>query len=461
VPDAALTIVFVQCAIGLAGLIFLLFKKQTAFMGITVLFAFNVSSASLSAFFFGRLFGLREDWITPEQEQVFVYSGWACLAMLAAMWLAWGRKGKVAEEKRDLFPWISQRFVYFCLGIGTAGTVGLAFLSTVPTIGTALHLLSSWLKIGLIAAVILYKKNGALRPLLISLFLYLPASMAAALGSGHSPVSLDAIVPIALVATCFNRVTVMSFVKLALWMIPCMYLMIAWMASRNVIRSGSLEGFSMTERASRFGDAFVDELFHAKATPYDIQELIFLRIDMSDILAQELSFENSARGEDEFAYGGTLLDGLVAVVPRAIWPDKPIVAGYATFVGEYTGTARDDDTSVGVPVQFELYANGGPPFVIVGVFVLFYACARLERFLATSSRRLHVIMPAMMFLVSFASGIEQIMLVFASALAGALTVFLIARVIEVFFPQLVAGSAFERKRLVFQQVVPTPMQRPV
>src|SRR5690349_18721618 len=155
----SLAFVFVQCLLALAGFVFLLVKRGTAFMGITCLFAFSVSSASLSAFFFGRVFGLREDWITPEQEQVFVYSGWACLAMLAAIALAWRPRKSKSEENHELFPWVTQRFVYFCLVLGLTGTVALAFLSTLPTVGTALHLLSSWLKIGLIAAVILYKKN--------------------------------------------------------------------------------------------------------------------------------------------------------------------------------------------------------------------------------------------------------------------------------------------------------------
>jgi hypothetical protein len=458
----SLTLVFVQCLLALGAFIFLLIKRGTAFMGITCLFAFSVSSSSLSGFFFGRIFGLREDWISPEQEQVFAYSGWACLAMVAAMWLAWRpRKNENSEGNHNLFPWITPRFVFFCLGLGTAGTVALGFLYDVPTVGTAVHLLSSWLKIGVIAAVILYKKNRNLRPLLTALGLYLPATAAAALSSGHSPVSLDAIIPIALVATCFNRVTIMSFAKLLLWMIPCMYLMIAWMGSRNMIRSGSLDQFSLVDRAVRFGDAFWDELINAKVTPYDVQDLIFLRIDMSDILAQETVFENSASGEDEFAYGETLLDGLYAVVPRAIWEDKPIVAGYSDFVSTYTGVVRDDTTAVGVPVQFELYANGGAVAVIAGIFVLFYACARLEFFLATKVRTLHVVMPAMMFLVSFANGIERITLVFASALAGAITVFVIARVIEVFFPQFLQGSAFESERRQFQPVVPTALQRPV
>jgi hypothetical protein len=458
----SLTFVFIQCLLTVAAFVFLLIKRGTAFMGITCLFAFSVSSASLSGFFFGRLFGLREDWITPEQEQVFVYSGWACLAMMAAMWLAWRPWKKQGSDKNaELFPWISPRFVLFCLALGTIGTVALAFLYDVPTVGTALHLLSSWLKIGLIAAVILYKKNRNVWPLLISLALYIPASAIGALTSGHTPVSLDAIIPIALVATCFNRVTIMSFVKLILWMIPCMYLMIGWMASRNMIRSGALDQFSIADRAVRFGDAFIDELINAKVTPYDIQDLIFTRIDMSDILAQEIVFENSPSGEDEFAYGETLLDGLYAIVPRAMWEDKPTVAGYSDFVSRYTGVVRDDTTAVGVPVQFELYANGGVIAVVVGIFILFYACARLEVFLATSTRPLHVVMPAIMFLVSFASGIEQIMLVFASALAGAITVYVIARIIEVFFPQFLAGSAFERGRRQFQTVVPAALQRPV
>jgi hypothetical protein len=69
-------------------------------------------------------------------------------------------------------------------------------------------------------------------------------------------------------------------------------------------------------------------------------------------------------------------------------------------------------------------------------------------------------MPALMFLVSFASGIEQIMLVFASALAGAITVFIIARIIESFFPLFLAGSVFERGHRGFAPVVSLPGQRP-
>jgi hypothetical protein len=443
-------------------LIALLVWRQTAFMGVTCLFAFQVASASLSSFFFGRLFGLREQWITPEHEKVFTYSGWAVLAIVAAMWLAWGpsKKKRPFNTNRnervgaDSFPWVTERFVFFALGLGAISTIALPFLAAVPTVGTAMHLLASWLKLGLICAVILFKKNGTLRPLLIAIALYLPAGMIYALSSGHTPLSLDAIVPIAMVATCFNRVTVWSFAKLFLWMIPCVYLMFGWMASRIVIRSGELEMFSMGERASRFMGIFVDNLIKTEVTAYDIQNLLFERIDMSDILAQETAFQTSPSGEDEFEYGGTMVDGLVAVVPRVFWEDKPTVAGYADFVGRFTGTYRTDNTSIGVPVQFELYANGGELWVIVGIFVLFYLCARLERFVAFCDKPLHTLMPSLMFLMAFANGIEQIMLVFSSALAGALSVFVIAWMIESFFPKLLPQFRIAEIRRKFGGALP-------
>jgi len=440
-----LSFVFLQCLIAGVGVVLLLFRQQTAHLGITCLFCFQLSSASLSAFFFGRLCRLPEGWITTEVEKVLIYSGWMVLAMVAAMWLAWLPKGRIRKNRslestpeREIFPWITENFVIFSLCLGTICMLAIPFVFGVPTIGTGVVLLGSWLKLGLIGAVILYKKQGVLRPLLIALALYIPLAFVSALRNGLSPLSLDAIIPIALVASCLNRVSVFSFLKLFVWMLPCVYLMFAWMASRNLIRSGELEGYPLTERATRFADFFVENLLDLKVTAYDVQGLLFQRIDMTDVLAQEVSFESSPSGEDEFRYGGTIMDGLYAVVPRALWSDKPTVAGYADFVSRYTGIYRnpDDTTSIGVPVQFELYANGGALAVIVGVFILVWLCGTFERFIAYYRGSLHVLMPCTIVLMSFSNGIEQIMLAVSTALAGAAASFIVARAIEVFFPRL-------------------------
>jgi hypothetical protein len=56
-------------------------------------------------------------------------------------------------------------------------------------------------------------------------------------------------------------------------------------------------------------------------------------------------------------------------VPRALWPDKPDVAGSGTLVSEYTGLTFAEGTSVGVGHVLEAYINFGPLGVLV-VFVV-------------------------------------------------------------------------------------------
>ena len=64
-------------------------------------------------------------------------------------------------------------------------------------------------------------------------------------------------------------------------------------------------------------------------------------------------------------------------------------------------------------------------------------------------------MPSLMFLMAFANGIEQIMLVIATGLAGALTVYVIARAIEIFFPNLLPQfRATRRQRPQLRATIP-------
>src|SRR5438309_5026884 len=110
----SLDLVFLQCLIAATGLIFLLLRLQTAFLGITCLFALNVSTASLSGFFWGRVFGLKEQWITAEHERVFLYSGCMILAIVAALWLAWWpfKRGHTSADvtksiQKESFSWLT------------------------------------------------------------------------------------------------------------------------------------------------------------------------------------------------------------------------------------------------------------------------------------------------------------------------------------------------------------------
>jgi hypothetical protein len=91
------------------------------------------------------------------------------------------------------------------------------------------------------------------------------------------------------------------------------------------------------------------------------------------------------QGLAQFAYGKTLVDGLVSLVPRAIWPTKPIVVGGAALVTQYTGVVFDPTTSVGVGNVMESYISFGRLGVVIWFIVLGAVLARVD---ASAARHL-------------------------------------------------------------------------
>jgi len=71
-----------------------------------------------------------------------------------------------------------------------------------------------------------------------------------------------------------------------------------------------------------------------------------------------------------FARGDTLWDALLALIPRALWPEKPITAGSGNLVSRYTGIDFASGTSVGVGQVMEFYLNFGTPGVLIGFIIM-------------------------------------------------------------------------------------------
>jgi hypothetical protein len=75
---------------------------------------------------------------------------------------------------------------------------------------------------------------------------------------------------------------------------------------------------------------------------------------------------NLQAGGIEYANGATLWEAVLALIPRALWPDKPIVAGSGDIVTQYTGIPFARNTSVGVGQVMEFYINFGTTGVVIG-----------------------------------------------------------------------------------------------
>lgn len=75
-------------------------------------------------------------------------------------------------------------------------------------------------------------------------------------------------------------------------------------------------------------------------------------------------------GYESYAYGQTLYLSLLAMIPRIIWPDKPVRLGGADIVSKYTGIQFAPDTSVGVGLVMEFYINFGLLGICIGYLLL-------------------------------------------------------------------------------------------
>ncbi len=75
-------------------------------------------------------------------------------------------------------------------------------------------------------------------------------------------------------------------------------------------------------------------------------------------------------GLARFAYGQTIYQGFIAVVPRVIWPTKPVVAGSGTLVTQYTGIPFAEGTAVGIGHVMEAYISFGTLSVLFGFALL-------------------------------------------------------------------------------------------
>jgi hypothetical protein len=62
-------------------------------------------------------------------------------------------------------------------------------------------------------------------------------------------------------------------------------------------------------------------------------------------------------GQDQNVRGASVISVVVALIPRAIWPDKPTVGGGGSVVHDFTGFEVAPGTSYGAGQVLEFYAN--------------------------------------------------------------------------------------------------------
>lgn len=103
--------------------------------------------------------------------------------------------------------------------------------------------------------------------------------------------------------------------------------------------------------------------------PTNEQDLAFIdgRLNQNEFLGSSVTLLTQ---NGNYAHGETIIQAVEGLVPRALWPSKPEIAGSGDLVYKYAGVFVPQGTAFGVGTILELYLNFGTPGVVVGFLLL-------------------------------------------------------------------------------------------
>lgn len=145
-------------------------------------------------------------------------------------------------------------------------------------------------------------------------------------------------------------------------------LFVTYFRDRPLIRETVwYEKANIAERVSRVFTIFTTFEF-IDLSKDDHLHAIDARLNQNTLVGMAVDYLES--GNEDYARGETLWHSFLAVVPRMVWPEKPVVAGSMGLVSQYTGLNFVEGTSVGIGQVMEFYINYGTICVLVGFFIL-------------------------------------------------------------------------------------------
>lgn len=187
----------------------------------------------------------------------------------------------------------------------------------------------------------------------------------------------------AFVANCIGPRRMLIVVGFASWYLG-LSVYVTYMRDRTDIRDVVWAGASLESRIEQTQATFADmEWFDV----YDDRHLRHVDVRLNQNYLIGAAAVNLEPGIVPFAYGATIRDAVLAVVPRALWPDKPMAAGSGNLVSTFTGIRFAEGTSVGIGHIMESYVNFGTPGVAVGLFFIGALLTLVDRKAADFLRR--------------------------------------------------------------------------
>jgi hypothetical protein len=281
-------------------------------------------------------------------------------------------------------PPLNKTFWLFCLFGGFIFVYGLTPLRSIPTLGAIVEKGGAvWIlgvMLGLRDAISRRDiRSGVFWLLALSVYPLLTLIFGGFLSFG----TIAAVVALsALVVSVRSLIKILLSIAIILPILLTVF--VNYFLSRDQIRSTTWSSASFAERVDTISDVFstiellnLNNNLHANALHTRLNQNYFVG----------LAADRIDQGLVELRYGASFYDALIAIIPRALWPDKPVFGGSGTIVRDMTGLPLSMTTSWGVGQVMEFYINFGWYSLVLGFITLGWLIGRLDLHAAVAEQR--------------------------------------------------------------------------
>jgi len=293
------------------------------------------------------------------------------LCFVAGVWLAHSPTPKMPirlEADRHHFWW-------FCLLGGWSLIYGLSPLYHIPSVSAAVEKGGGIWMLGVMLGLRAACKHGDTKRIGIWLCALMVYPVLMLLLGGFLSYGSAAIIIVCAALTISSRSYWRVVIGITIFVFLSLSIFVNYFQHRTDIREKVWGGAPFEARINSVTDTIREfEWFD----PNNRMHMIALDQRLNQNYFVGLAARRIQLGLTDYLLGDSVWQGLLSLVPRVLWPEKPVFSGSPKIVSKMTGLRLSPTTSFGVGNVMEFQINFGIPGVVIGFFGLGWLIGMLD-----------------------------------------------------------------------------------
>jgi len=288
-------------------------------------------------------------------------------------------------QKSESMTPISMTFCIFCFAGGWMVTLVSGALETVPSLGAAVVRASVIWMLGVALGLRTAWQSNNISWILLWSCALLIYPMFGLFFTGFLAAGMTMVIIVSSALAMVMRGYWRMVIGLGVATFFGMTAFVNYYANRDEIRNSVWGGESLTQRLDSAAGLVTEFKWFDSEDP---AHLIALDERLNQNYFVGIAAQRIDLGIVDYLYGRSVWEGIIALVPRFLWPDKPVFGGSPKIVVDMTGLElEEENTSFGVGNVMEFDINFGIPGVIAGFLVLGWLIGRLDLMTAMAEAR--------------------------------------------------------------------------